>query len=494
MPRAEPTIANYDAQTAEEITQRLRKLSQADLAKLEAYEKQGQARTTVLDAISALRGDAPWSGYDDMDAEEVNDALKGRNGDAVRRVLDYERQHKGRTTIIEFAKRRQDESDGASAGAPRPQSSSKSSSRPKRSAGKSPSASTRKASTSKSTGGRPRKAASSTTRAKTRSQPSATRSTPSRQMKSASGGSGRRSRPSAASRTPSAAKSSESESPAREALQAASASTTRVMEALQSAKHAVGSAAHESRQAVGTAVKDTGLAVAAGATSGARSAKRKSGPSNGSVRTTSSSDARSSRNATGLTATAKDVAGRSVGPALAVAAATTGVLALKSRRRRRKVLGITLPRSSELEVKSLTKSLGKASKQFGKTWKNVSSDIERVGDQAERIGNLVDLQAEESAPAARRHRHGLAGPEGRTAQKDQALMKAGLVAGGLAGLTAGSAGISSRRRRQEGARRFVTGRESPGASRGRLAEAVRSLNEGSALLAEAQRNRAEPRG
>jgi hypothetical protein len=432
MPRAEPTIANYDAQTAEEITQRLRKLSQADLAKLEAYEKQGQARTTVLDAISALRGDAPWSGYDDMEAEEVNDALKRRNGDAVRRVLDYERQHKGRTTIIEFAKRRQDESDGASAGAPRPQSSSKSSSRPKRSAGKSPSASTRKASTSKSTGGRPRKAASSTTRAKTRSQPSATRSTPSRQMKSASGGSGRRLRPSAASRTPSAAKSSESKSPAREALQ--------------------------SRQAVGTAVKDTGLAVAAGATSGARSAKRKSGPSNGSVRTTSSSDARSSRNATGLAATAKDVASRSVGPALAVAAATTGVLALKSRRRRRKVLGITLPRSSELEVKSLTKSLGKASKQFGKTWKTVCSDIERVGDQAERIGNLLDLQAEESAAAARRHRHGLAGPEGRTAQKDQAL-KAGLVAGGLAGLTAGSAGISSRRRRQEGARRFVTGRE-----------------------------------
>jgi hypothetical protein len=34
----------------------------------------------------------------------------------------------------------------------------------------------------------------------------------------------------------------------------------------------------------------------------------------------------------------------------------------------------------------------------------------------------------------------------------------------------------------------------PGASRGRLAEAVRSLNEGSALLAEAQRNGAEPRG
>ena len=56
MPRTEPTIPNYDAQTADEITRRLRKLSQADLAKLESYERQGQARTTVLARIAALRG------------------------------------------------------------------------------------------------------------------------------------------------------------------------------------------------------------------------------------------------------------------------------------------------------------------------------------------------------------------------------------------------------------------------------------------------------
>ena len=86
--------------------QRLRGLSQSELAELEAYEKQGEGRRTVLGTIAALRGDEPWSGYDNMEAEEVNDALKQRDGEAAGRVLEYERRHKGRKTVIEFAKAR----------------------------------------------------------------------------------------------------------------------------------------------------------------------------------------------------------------------------------------------------------------------------------------------------------------------------------------------------------------------------------------------------
>ncbi len=68
---------------------------------------------------------------------------------------------------------------------------------------------------------------------------------------------------------------------------------------------------------------------------------------------------------------------------------------LKGRTRRRKVLGVPLPRSigkpslPDLDVKSVAKSVGKASKQFGQTSKTVSKDIERVGDQAERIGKIL---------------------------------------------------------------------------------------------------------
>ncbi len=56
---------------------------------------------------------------------------------------------------------------------------------------------------------------------------------------------------------------------------------------------------------------------------------------------------------------------------------------------------MTLPRSigkatlPDLDMKSVAKSLGKASKQFGQTSKTVSKDIERVGDQAERIGKIL---------------------------------------------------------------------------------------------------------
>ena len=82
MAPTQPTIANYDDKTADQVTQRLRTLSQADLAKLEAYERDGQARSTVLDAITSLREREPWSGYDDMEVEEVNAALREGDGEA----------------------------------------------------------------------------------------------------------------------------------------------------------------------------------------------------------------------------------------------------------------------------------------------------------------------------------------------------------------------------------------------------------------------------
>ena len=99
-----------------------------------------------------------------------------------------------------------------------------------------------------------------------------------------------------------------------------------------------------------------------------------------------------------MVSTLKGVASKAGGPAVAVGAAAAGLvggLVLKSRTRRTKVLGVTLPRSMgkaklpDLDVKSVAKSVGKASKQFGRTSKTVSKDIERVGDQAERIGKIL---------------------------------------------------------------------------------------------------------
>jgi hypothetical protein len=103
---------------------------------------------------------------------------------------------------------------------------------------------------------------------------------------------------------------------------------------------------------------------------------------------TSSQRSRSAGDAAASDAsTFKELAGRAKGPAIAGGAAVVGLLALQRRRRRTKVLGLALP--SELEMKSLAKTIGKASKEFGKASKTVSKDIERLADQAERIGKIL---------------------------------------------------------------------------------------------------------
>lgn len=116
-------------------------------------------------------------------------------------------------------------------------------------------------------------------------------------------------------------------------------------------------------------------------------AKRKASP-----RATSSSSSN------GVPATIKQVANTAKRPAVAVGAAAAGLaggLVLRSRTRRKTVLGVTVPRSigktlSGIDAKSVAKSVGQASKKFAKTTKNVSKDLERAGDQAERIGKILD--------------------------------------------------------------------------------------------------------
>jgi hypothetical protein len=114
---------------------------------------------------------------------------------------------------------------------------------------------------------------------------------------------------------------------------------------------------------------------------------------NGSQRATTSS-----RNGNGVIDTAKNVAGKAAAPAVAVGAAAVGIaggIALKSRKQRKTVLGVKLPQSigkslSDVDARSIAKSIGQASKQFAKTTKGVSKDLERAGDQAERIGKILD--------------------------------------------------------------------------------------------------------
>lgn len=98
-------IARYDSLTAEEITGRLGQLSQIDLAKVDAYERRHQNRTTVLDRVSTLRVDEPWAGYDELTVDEVQAVLAERDDEQVEQARTYERAHKNRAGVLNAAER-----------------------------------------------------------------------------------------------------------------------------------------------------------------------------------------------------------------------------------------------------------------------------------------------------------------------------------------------------------------------------------------------------
>lgn len=98
-------IARFDSLTAEEINEKLSGLSQIDLAKIDAYERKNQNRSTVLSRITSLRGSEPWPGYDELTAAEVQAVLGEGDEQRVKDVARYERTHKNRAGVLNAAER-----------------------------------------------------------------------------------------------------------------------------------------------------------------------------------------------------------------------------------------------------------------------------------------------------------------------------------------------------------------------------------------------------
>jgi ferritin-like metal-binding protein YciE len=99
-------IAGYDDLTAEDIVSKLPEISQIDLAKVDAYERRNDDRTTVLDRVSALRGDEPWPGYDEQNVAEIQAALKVADDELAKKVRRYERAHKDRSSVLRATERK----------------------------------------------------------------------------------------------------------------------------------------------------------------------------------------------------------------------------------------------------------------------------------------------------------------------------------------------------------------------------------------------------
>jgi hypothetical protein len=102
---ADLPISGYADLNAEEITKRLPGLSQVDLAKIDAYERREENRTTILSRIAALRSQEPWPGYDELTVAEVRERLGAGDDDRARAVRSYERAHKNRAGVLDAAER-----------------------------------------------------------------------------------------------------------------------------------------------------------------------------------------------------------------------------------------------------------------------------------------------------------------------------------------------------------------------------------------------------
>jgi ferritin-like metal-binding protein YciE len=98
-------IARYDDLTAEEIIGRLAELSQVELAKVAAYERKNQNRSTVLGRVDSLQADEPWPGYDELTADEVRAMVTEGDDDRAKRVRAYERAHKNRASVLKATER-----------------------------------------------------------------------------------------------------------------------------------------------------------------------------------------------------------------------------------------------------------------------------------------------------------------------------------------------------------------------------------------------------
>ena len=98
-------IANYDSLSASEVQDKLSELSQVDLAKVDAYERKNQNRSTITSRIDSLQASEPWPGYDELGVEEVRAVLSEGDDTRIKAVRDYERKHKNRAGVLHATER-----------------------------------------------------------------------------------------------------------------------------------------------------------------------------------------------------------------------------------------------------------------------------------------------------------------------------------------------------------------------------------------------------
>jgi uncharacterized protein (TIGR02271 family) len=98
-------ISGYDSLSANDIVEKLPGLSQVDLAKVDAYERKNENRSTITSRIDSLQGDEPWPGYDELRVDEVRAVLSKGDEQRIKNARAYERKHKARAGVIQATER-----------------------------------------------------------------------------------------------------------------------------------------------------------------------------------------------------------------------------------------------------------------------------------------------------------------------------------------------------------------------------------------------------
>jgi ferritin-like metal-binding protein YciE len=98
-------ISNYDSLSANEVKDKLSELSQVDLAKIDAYERKNQNRSTITRRIGSLQASEPWPGYDELGVEEVLAVLSEGDETRIKAARSYERKHKNRAGVLQATER-----------------------------------------------------------------------------------------------------------------------------------------------------------------------------------------------------------------------------------------------------------------------------------------------------------------------------------------------------------------------------------------------------
>ena len=101
----ELAIDGYDRLDARKVVAQLPQHSQAELATIETHERSHKDRAAVLNKLGYLLGDEPLPGYDTLDPEQIATALDGADLDTAKRIREYERKFKRRSSVLDAVDR-----------------------------------------------------------------------------------------------------------------------------------------------------------------------------------------------------------------------------------------------------------------------------------------------------------------------------------------------------------------------------------------------------